>query len=313
METLNSIPPTHWAVPVYIIFILLEFAKGHLYGGVEYEARDTAVNLWTTFFAGIERLAAGVFYAFILLFAYEYRFFTLEFSWTILALCFVVDDLKYYWKHRIEHTVRWAWASHVVHHSSQHFNLSTPLRQTWTYAFTGLILLNVPLVLLGFHPAMIGFCAALNLVYQFFIHTEAVRRMPWWYEAIMNTPSHHRVHHATNPRYLDANYAGTLIIWDKMFGTFVPERDDEPCRYGIVKNLNTFNLLVVQFHEWITIWKDVTQPNISFTNRLKYMYKPPGWSHDGSRETSEMIKQQFVRLNPETGGQPGLPSEPKSR
>src|SRR3546814_77230 len=130
--------------------------------------------------------------------------------------------------HRAAHRVRWFWASHVIHHSSQHYNLSTALRQTWTGFFSLTFLFRLPLFLIGFPPAMVFFCAGLNLIYQFWIHTEAIGRMPRWFEAVMNTPSHHRVHHGVNPRYLDANYAGVFIIWDKMFGSFVPERDDDP-------------------------------------------------------------------------------------
>jgi hypothetical protein len=159
----------------------------------------------------------------------------------VIALCFVLDDLRYYWYHRIAHRCRWVWAEHVNHHSSQHYNLSTALRQSWTGTFTGMFILRIPLALIGFHPVLLLFVGGLNLVYQFWIHTEAIGRMWKPIEWIFNTPSHHRVHHATNPRYLDSNYAGTLIIWDRMFGTFVPELDEDMPRYGIVKNIGTFN------------------------------------------------------------------------
>lgn len=307
MDQLPNLPPTHLAVPVFIIVMLLELAIVKRFGNGKYEARDTGVNLLTSFFAGFERILSGAAYGVILMFFYEYRLFDFDFSWMLVAICFVADDLAYYVKHRVEHRVRWAWASHVVHHSSQHFNTSTALRQTWTFAFTGLIFVYVPLVLIGFHPLIVGFCSALNLVYQFFIHTETIRKMPKWYEAVMNTPSHHRVHHASNAKYLDANYAGTLIVWDKLFGTFVPEDDNEPVRYGLVRNLNTFNLAKIMFHEWVGIFKDASQPNITLMDRLKYMFMPPGWSHDGSRDTSDTIKRRHVRLNPNSAGQPGLP------
>lgn len=307
MDQLPSLPPTHYAVPVFIIVMLLELAVGKIHGSTKFEARDTAVNLMTSVVAGVERVASGVLYGLILMFAYQYRIFDLQFSWPLLFLCFFIDDFMYYVKHRMEHRVRLGWASHVVHHSSQHFNTSTALRQTWTYAFTGLIFLYVPMALIGFHPVMIAFCASLNLVYQFFIHTQTIKKMPNWFEAVMNTPSHHRVHHGSNPKYLDANYAGTFIIWDKMFGTFVPEDDAEPVRFGLVRNLNTFNLLTVEFHEWGGILKDVMQPGIKFMDRLKYVFMPPGWSHDGSRDTSDAIKARDVRLNPHKAGQPGLP------
>jgi sterol desaturase/sphingolipid hydroxylase (fatty acid hydroxylase superfamily) len=193
--------------------------------------------------------------------------------------------------HRTAHRVRWFWASHVNHHSSQHYNLSTALRQTWTGFIAGSFAFRLPLMLIGFHPAMVFFVGGLNLIYQFWIHTEAIKRLPRWFEAVMNTPSHHRVHHATNPRYLDANYAGVFIIWDRMFGSFTPEVDDEPIRYGIVKQLGTFNLLWSVFHEWIGIAKDLWAA--PFGAKLGYLFGPPGWSHDGSRDTSDTIKQRW--------------------
>ncbi len=139
----------------------------------------------------------------------------------------MIDDLAYYVFHRSAHRVRWFWASHVIHHSSQHYNLSTALRQTWTGFLSIAFIFRLPLFLIGFPPAMVFFVAGLNLIYQFWIHTEAIDRMPRWFEAVMNTPSHHRVHHATNARYLDRNYAGVFIVWDRMFGTFEPETEAE--------------------------------------------------------------------------------------
>ena len=144
------------------------------------------------------------------------------------------------------------------------------------------------MVLVGFHPAMVAFVGAINLIYQFWIHTEAIKRMPAWFEAVMNTPSHHRVHHATNPIYLDKNYAGILIIWDKMFGTFQPELDGEKCRYGIVKNLGTYNPVKICLHEWWGILKDMATAK-SFKDAALYLLAPPGWSPDGSRATSKQI------------------------
>ena len=148
-------------------------------------------------------------------------------------------------------------------------------------------------MLLGFHPAMIAICGGFNLIYQFWIHTEAIDRMPRWFEAVMNTPSHHRVHHATNPRYLDRNYAGVFIVWDKLFGTFEAERphSEEPIRYGIVKQLGSFNLLWAVFHEWIGMLGDIWRS--PWKHKLSYLLREPGWSHDGSRETSDMIRARW--------------------
>jgi hypothetical protein len=142
---------------------------------------------------------------------------------------------------------------------------------------------------------MVLFVGGLNLIYQFWIHTELIGKLGP-IEWIFNTPSHHRVHHATNPRYLDANYAGALIVWDRMFGTFVPEVDEEKCRYGIVKNLGTFNPLVISFHEWIGIAKDLASAK-SGREVLGYLFGPPGWSPDGSRMTSKMIKERWARVH----------------
>jgi sterol desaturase/sphingolipid hydroxylase (fatty acid hydroxylase superfamily) len=224
----------------------------------------------------------------------------------VIALCFVLDDLRYYWVHRFGHRVRWVWAAHVNHHSSQHYNLTTALRQTWTGTFTFMMVVRAPLILLGFHPAMVLFVGGINLIYQFWIHTEAIGKLPRWVEAVMNTPSHHRAHHGRNARYLDCNYAGVFIIWDRMFGTFVPEVDNDKVDYGLVHNLGTFNPLRVAFHEWVGIWKDATQPGLSLRERLMYCVAPPGWSHDGSRDSSETIKEKHLMKNPQDRGTPGF-------
>jgi sterol desaturase/sphingolipid hydroxylase (fatty acid hydroxylase superfamily) len=150
---------------------------------------------------------------------------------------------------------------------------------------------------LGFPPAMVAIQKGISLVYQFWIHTEQVGRLPRWVEAVMNTPSHHRVHHATNPRYLDRNYAGIFIIWDRLFGTFVPEDDAEPCRYGIVKNIGSFNPIRIALHEWVAIAADLRRAK-TWRERLAYVFGPPGWSPDGSRQTSDQIRAQASRVMP---------------
>ncbi|OYZ16819.1 MAG: hypothetical protein B7Y35_02580 [Sphingomonadales bacterium 28-64-96] len=215
---------------------------------------------------------------------------TIPVTWATFLLCFVLDDLRFYVHHRIAHRVRWVWAMHVVHHSSQNYNLPIALRQSWTKHFTGTMMLKIPLVLVGFDPIMVTFCGVLNATYQFFLHTETIDRMPRWYEAIFNTPSHHRVHHGTNPRYLDANYAGTLIIWDRLFGTFEAERADDPPVYGLVKQLDTLNPVTVLTHEYVGIARDASQRDLRWWQRLAYVFAPPGWSHDGARETTQSIR-----------------------
>lgn len=295
------------AAPLYIVFLLGEYVlveRGTIAGRFRREDTHTSVIM------GIGSVVSGIFVATIgiglIALAYENRIATIGFEWWAFVLCFVLDDMRFYWAHRIQHRSRWFWACHVVHHSSQYFNLSTALRQPWTGQITGLVLLAVPLSFLGFHPALIAFCASLNLVYQFFLHTESVKRLPWWIEAVFNTPSHHRVHHATNARYLDANYAGTLIIWDKLFGTFVPELDRDPPVYGLVKNIETFNPFTVALGEYWHIAKDAAGAKLSFNDRLRYVFAPPGWSHDGSRLDSHMIKANFLQQNPQEAGSEGF-------
>lgn len=268
----------------------------------EYEMRDTLstmlVSIGSIYFWG----TLGWLFVAAITFAYAHRLFDIPFTWWSFAIVFVLDDLRYYWFHRISHRSRWFWASHVVHHSSQHFNLSVNLRQSWTSQFSGLTLLNVPLAWIGFNPALIGLAFAINLLYQFWIHTEAIDRMPRWFEAVLNTPSHHRVHHANNPRYLDANYAGVFMIWDHLFGSFVAEDRAEPPRYGLVKNLTTFNPIRIATHEYVAIAKDLLKPGLTLRQRFSYLFAPPGWSHDGSRQGTESLRAAEAARRQRTAG-----------
>ncbi|MCB1418460.1 MAG: sterol desaturase family protein [Notoacmeibacter sp.] len=300
---------TELAIPFFVLAMLIEIflvqtkrARG------SFNTADTLTSLAM----GVGNVAAGILLGFIsfsvLMWVWQYRVADLGLHWWVFLTAFLIDDLRYYWYHRIAHRVRWVWAEHVNHHSSQHYNLSTALRQSWTGHLTGMVILQTPLVLLGFHPALIAFVYGFNLLWQFWIHTETVGKMWRPIELVMNTPSHHRVHHATNPRYLDANFAGTLIVWDRLFGTFVEELPEDPPRYGIVKNLATNNPVRVAFHEWVAMFRDAFgMKGLTLRQRLGYLFMPPGWSHDGSRQGSDAIKQDYVRRNPSEAGKPGLP------
>ncbi len=286
-----------WAVPAFAILVLVEMVVVRFLRRGRFDAKDSAASLVMGFGSEIAPLlGGGAILVAVFTTVYEFRLIDIPNSWWAVLLCFVLDDFRYYWWHRISHECRWFWASHVVHHSSQHYNLTTALRQTWTGQIIGSLLFKTPLILIGFHPAMVVFVGAINLIYQFWIHTELINRMGP-FEWIFNTPSHHRVHHATNPKYLDANYAGALIIWDRMFGTFVAEDEAERPHYGIVKNLGTFNPLVISFHEWIGMAKDIMQAK-SLHDITGYLFGPPGWSPDGSRMTSKMIKDRWERVRP---------------
>lgn len=285
--------PVDYAVPAFILLVFIEMLVAWGKDRKRYEPKDTLTSLAL----GTGSTVAGALTATLLynlaVWLWQFRLFDISYAWYWFALCFVIDDFAYYLFHRSAHRVRWFWASHVIHHSSQHYNLSTALRQTWTGFISIAFLFRLPLFLIGFPPAMVFFVGGLNLIYQFWIHTEVIGRMPRWFEAVMNTPSHHRVHHATNPRYLDRNYAGVFIVWDKWLGSFEPERADDAPRYGIVKNLGSFNLLWAAFHEWVGIAKDVwAAPGLRA--KLGYLVMPPGWSHDGSRDTSEIIKERWL-------------------
>ena len=272
------------AVPGFIVLMIAEMVAIRLGAHGDYDWRDSAASL----IMGFGSTLAGLLFAGAV-FGIDsglgrYRLLDIPETWWAVAIAFVLYDFAYYWFHRMAHRVRWFWAAHVIHHSSQHYNLSTALRQTWTGFFALGFIFYMPLFLIGFSPAMIAFVGGVNLVYQFWIHTEVVRRLPFGLEWVMNTPSHHRVHHGTNPRYLDRNYAGVFIVWDRMFGSFEAERDDEPVRYGIVKNLATFNPLTVAFHEWAGIARDLWAAR-SWHERWHVVAGPPGWKSGDTADT----------------------------
>lgn len=204
---------------------------------------------------------------------YRYRWFDLPATLWSFLLLFVLQDFFYYWFHRASHRIRWMWASHVTHHSSERLNLSTAFRQSLTYPISGMWLFWLPLAWIGFEPKHIIAMVAINLAFQFFVHTEAVRKVGWL-EYVFNTPSHHRVHHARNPKYIDRNYAGVFIVWDKLFGTFVPEDPAVPCDYGIVRQIHSHNPLRLTFHEWIDMFRDFAPPQ-PLTARFKRLFGPP--------------------------------------
>ncbi|MGJ8562154.1 MAG: sterol desaturase family protein [Alphaproteobacteria bacterium] len=297
-----------YAAPFFVLFVAIEwfFVRRKVLSG-RYEIKDA----WASMGMGVGNLISDLTMGFIsfafLMLVWQFRFFDWGYGiWAVLA-ALVAQDFVYYWKHRAAHRVRWFWSAHVVHHSSEHYNLTTALRQPWNNHITGHVMLSTPLVLIGIHPLLLAFVSALNLLYQFWIHTEAINKMPRWFEYIFNTPSHHRAHHATNPRYLDSNFAGIFITWDRMFGSFVPEQEGEPITYGIVKPVGTFNPVKIAFVEMVNIFKDMGGRGLTLTQRLGYMFAPPGYSHDGSRQGSHAIKQDYVKTHPEQAGTPGLP------
>jgi sterol desaturase/sphingolipid hydroxylase (fatty acid hydroxylase superfamily) len=281
-----------YAIPAFILLIVLEMVWAARRAPEKYEPRDTLASLGLGLGSTVSgALAAGLIYA-AMLWLHDHRVATVPVLWWTWIAVFVLDDFNYYLFHRSAHRVRWFWAAHVNHHSSQHYNLSTALRQTWTGPLSLSFMFRIWPALIGVHPAMLLTVGGINLVYQFWIHTEAVGKLPRWFEAVMNTPSHHRVHHAVNPRYLDRNYAGVFIVWDRLFGTFAPETDAEPIHYGVVHQLGTFSLLHSVFHEWKAMLTDVLRA--PWRHKLAYLLREPGWSHDGSRESSDTIRARWA-------------------
>jgi sterol desaturase/sphingolipid hydroxylase (fatty acid hydroxylase superfamily) len=277
---------TLYAVPFFILTMIVEAMMSRDRSDVVgYEPLDTAASLAMGIgnritFAAVHGLTIG--FLFLL---WDHRFFDLGFAWWAWIAIFFAEDFTYYVFHRASHEVRFLWAAHENHHSSERYNLSTALRQSWTTPFTELLFYWwMPLA--GFHPMMILIAKAWSLVYQYWIHTELVERIGSL-ESVLNTPSHHRVHHGANPEYLDRNHAGILIVWDRLFGTFEPEI--APVRYGLTKNIGTHNPLRIAFHEWVSMIEDVIEAP-SWKERLGYIFRPPGWSSDGSRQTSKQLR-----------------------
>jgi sterol desaturase/sphingolipid hydroxylase (fatty acid hydroxylase superfamily) len=285
----------HYAIPFFILTVIIEVILTVKVKLKEYDFKDSS----TSILMGLGNVFLGVIAkAMVLslfLFLYKYRIFTISFAWWSWILLLFVEDLTYYWFHRISHESRIFWASHVVHHSSKKYNLSTALRQTWSGGFYTFVFW-LPLVLIGFHPVMVLVQMSISLIYQYWIHTELIKKMPKWFEAVFNTPSHHRVHHATNPQYLDRNHAGIFIIWDRLFGTF--ELEVEKPVYGLVKNIETYNPLKIAFNEWYQMFIDFFTSKTSILNKFKYLIKPPGWKHDGTSILSADLRKEWAEKKP---------------
>ena len=216
-----------------------------------------------------------------------------------VLLLFIGQEFCYYWYHRAAHRVRWFWGNHAVHHSPNELNLSAAVRIGIFGRLTGTPLFFAPLIWLGFDVRTVFSVLTLNLLYQFWIHATWIPKLGWL-EGIVNTPSAHRVHHAANTEYLDANYGGVLLVFDRMFGTYTPERDDLPCRYGLVHPLTSHNPLKVEFFEWISLGRDLARAR-SLRSVLGHLFKPPGWVPQGEGHTTAELRARLQR----TVGLPG--------
>ncbi|RAG80953.1 sterol desaturase family protein [Streptacidiphilus pinicola] len=272
----NLPDPVLWSIPAFILLTVVELVSFLIHPDEEevgYAGRDTATSLSM----GLGSLFTNLLWKIptVTLYGLAYSLTPLRIGvhWATVPLMLLLQDFCYYWSHRSNHRVRLLWAQHVVHHSSRHYNLSTALRQPWTDLSFGVFYL--PMVLLGISPAAVAFCGSVSLVYQFWIHTERIDRLGRPIEAVLNTPSHHRVHHASQGGYLDRNFGGILIVWDRLFRTFTAETE-RPV-YGLTKNISSFNPLRVATHEYASIGHDLATAQ-SWRARLGYLFRGPGWT-----------------------------------
>ena len=283
-----SINPIVIAIPVYFLLIGIEIIYQRVQAVKTYRLKDAMTNIN----CGVISQISGAFIMVILFSMYtwvekEWAFFNIPVVWWAFPVAFIFFDFMYYWAHRLSHEINLFWGGHSVHHQSEEYNLTVALRQSstqilWTFLF------YLPLALCGIDPVVFISMQGVNLLYQFWIHTESIQKLPKWYEAVFNTPSHHRVHHARNPEYIDKNHAGTLIIWDKLFGTFVPEK--ERPQYGITRPLKSWNPLWANFAHYAAIYEDMKSvPGIK--DKLRLLVKKPGWlpeSMGGYRAVKEV-------------------------
>ncbi len=289
-----NLNPIVLSIPIFFILIGIELLIERFTHKDLYRFPDAIANIS----CGITSQLSGLFLTFLGIGVYtilfeKFAFFSLQPTWSYWLILFLLVDVAYYWGHRMSHEVNLFWGGHVVHHQSEEYNLSVALRQSslqtvWTFAF------NLPIALLGFDPLHFVLISAFNTLYQFWIHTETIGKMGW-FEYILNTPSHHRVHHGRNPKYIDKNHAGSLIIWDKMFGTFQPE--EEKPTYGITKPINSWNPVFANISHYVEMSKDMKRiPSMS--DKIKYMFMKPGWlpaSLGGHRAAPEVDRALYKK------------------
>lgn len=294
-----NLNPIVLSIPVFFILIGIELLIDRFTQQKLYRLQDAIANLSCGITSQLSGLFLKIFAIGIYQFLFEnFSFFTLDNTqwWYWVALILLVD-FAYYWAHRMSHEINLFWGGHVVHHQSEEYNLSVALRQSslqviWTFGF------SLPIAFLGFETFDFALISAFNTLYQFWIHTETINKLPRWFEFIFNTPSHHRVHHGRDPKYIDKNHAGSLIIWDRMFGTF--QAEEEKPTYGITKPLNSWNPVYANFSHYISMAEDLKQIS-RWSDRFKYLFKKPGWLPSylgGYRAVPEVDKKNYHKYDP---------------
>ena len=286
---MNPNLPILLAIPFFLMAIAIELLYQKKRNQKWYRFNDAITNLNI----GIGNQVFSLFIKGILLWSYaftmkEFSFFQLENTWYHFLLCLIIFDFLFYWAHRWSHEVNFLWGAHVVHHSSEEYNLTVALRQSWIHNLIAFFIF-LPIPMLGFHPYTFILAASIHSLYQFWIHTKAIKKLHPWIEFWLNTPSHHRVHHGVNPQYIDKNHAGILIIWDKIFGTF--EEEKEEVKYGITQNINSWNPAWANWHYYQEMWNLIKNAP-SLWLKLKVIFAKPGWN-----PTTHSIPNYSIDLN----------------
>jgi sterol desaturase/sphingolipid hydroxylase (fatty acid hydroxylase superfamily) len=279
------------SVPIYAIVIGAELLFSYFNRKGLYSTKGILSNVYlSTLNMILDIIVRGVC---LIVLNYFYRFHLMDLSfapflyWTVLI---VSEDFMFYWLHRVDHYCRFFWAVHVTHHSSEEFNLTVGFRSSVFQPLYRFIYF-IPMAFMGFKGIDIMFAYSATQIFGILVHTQTIRKLGFL-EYIIVTPSHHRVHHGSNVKYLDKNMGMFLIIWDKLFGTFQAEEEDEPVKYGLTKNLERNHPVDVIFHEWKEIWNDLLHKKVPLKTKLMYVFGPPGWSHDGSRKTSSQLRAE---------------------
>ena len=291
-----NINPVILAIPMYFTLMAIELVYEKITSRNTYRMNDAITNISTGTLQQLTNTFVAIIRIGIYTFVYEHwALVNLEQNWMTFIAAMILFDFFYYWEHRMAHTISLFWGGHVVHHQSEDFNLSVALRQTSTGFIWGFPF-YLPMAFMGFHPIQFVLVGGLNLLYQFWIHTEHINKLPKWFEFIFNTPSHHRVHHGRDPKYIDKNYAGVLIIWDRLFGTFTEE--EERPNYGITKPLKSWNPVYANFAHYIDLFKS-TRKSKSLGDTLKILFKRPGWLPDylGGYQAPFEVEANYKKYN----------------
>ena len=294
--------PIFYAIPFFIILVAAEAIFSYLKNRKLYRLNDTISN----FSLGIGSQIAGVLFKSLIFGLYiyiynHYTYFHLPVTWWSFFLCLVLFDFLFYWAHRISHETNLFWGAHVVHHQSEEYNLSVALRQSWIHNLIAFFIF-LPIPFLGFDPVTFLLAAGIDNLYQFWIHTRTINKLPALVEYFFNTPSHHRVHHAINPKYIDKNHAGVFIVWDRMFGTFKSEENAEEIVYGITTQFKSWNPVWANLHYYQDMWDKATQMK-TWREKLYMILAPPGWLPDylgGFQHPKEVDKMDVLKYDADT-------------